>query len=198
MPLLFSRTSSRGVMLRRVASLWFLSHHGICLDYRLILICWIMALKAHVWLFYFSVFVCVCTCVCTYTHMHACTHACTWELHICVCARACLYTCLHTGVTYTRVYVFVSALDTAHQAQHTLCFETCFSLVWNPPTRLTGWPVSTGNPTTTILGLLYVCFTGQAHVLCLHSNYFSDWSTFDFYRWDLLSGFAQKSQCLVN
>lgn len=84
-------------MLRHVASLWFLSHHGIWLDYRLILICWVMALIAHIWLLYFSVCVCVSACV----HTHACTHACTWELHICVCAFVC-------GNK-------MSALDTAYQ-----------------------------------------------------------------------------------
>lgn len=164
MPLLFSRISSRGVMLRHVASLWFLSRHGIWLDYRLILICWVMALNEHIWLFYFSLCVPVCvraythihTCVyvhmlargsyifvCVCVHVHACTHAYTWELHIHVCMCLC-------GKK-------ISALDTAHQVEHT----------WNSPMWLTGRPVSTGNPSTTILGFLYVTSTVQTHVLML-------------------------------
>lgn len=163
MPLLFSRISSRGVMLRHVASLWFLSRHGIWLDYRLILICWVMALNEHIWLFYFSL--CAPVCVHAYTRIHTCMYvhmlARGSYIFVCVCARACLYTCLHMGVTYTCVHVFVwkkiSALDTAHQVEHT----------WNSPMWLTGRPVSTGNPSTTILGFLYVTSTVQTHVLML-------------------------------
>lgn len=105
MPLLFSRTSSWGVMLRHVASLWFLPSP------------WhLLRLQAD-----FNLL----------GHCSRCTHLAF--LFVCICVCTCMYTCLHMGATCTCMCMCLcgnqrSALDIAHQVQYTLCFE-----IWSLP-----------------------------------------------------------------
>lgn len=118
----------------------FFSHHGIWLVYRLILICWIIALSVHMWLFY----LCVCVCV-----------------HMC--------TCLHVVVTYTCERTWLCETKGQHWILFIRHSTTCdlkhgLPLSWNPPTRLAGWPLSIRDPLSTMFACLCRSSEAQTHV----------------------------------